>query len=784
MSRQEQIRASIKSLSQFDDTPEGQQRRWMAEISTAEKKWGPYKKQARATYKKYLDLDRTATDGLNNMNVFNTNTNMLMNMLYARPPEPDVSRRNVDPNDAIGRVASLILGRAMKYDYSLDEMYETLRNAVTDYLVVGLGVTWQRYDLTTELDPQLTDDIDEFGNLVEPDPIVTDEQTPTEYVNWDDFLVGPCRTWSEAQWVARRTFLPYDALKARFGEEIADSIGFGEDKDSNDGQLLMEAEVWEIWNKLDKKVYWLCKSAPQLLDERDDFLKLPKFFPCPKPLIANTSTHSFVPKPDYVLHQDQYNMLNQLNNRASKLIGLIRASGVYNGKIPELQQLLDSNNGDGLMIAAAKWEQNLADKGVQSQVQFAPIAEYASVLSQVLQARAGVMHDIEVLTGISDIQQSMAKPYVTSTAEQMKGSATIQRIVDKHRAIGEFVSGVLELKAHLMCSHYEPQRLMDRCGQLYDEDMRYVPQAIQLLKDAGAREFRIQVRADSMAIANKTANRQAATDFLMGVSQFVNQGLVAAKEHPEVARMLLESFRLTANTFPENDGLLGVIDEEVRNLQKMAQQQRDNPQPPKPSPEEVRMQMEQQKMQHEMQQDQAKAQREQQDAQNKMATDAQKADAEAKVELIKAQAEKERADQEHQIALMKLELERQRLVLEEKKLVLDAKLKAGAALPAPGQVLNTDDKLEDYVDMNGMTQEVQGVMAEEHARHVTPEFVNNMLQQMDARMSQMATLIQNQNAQMAANLEHAINTAVSTPLPEQTFKFTKDLDGNISGTIQ
>ena len=52
--------------------------------------------------------------------------------------------------------------------------------------------------------------------------------------------------------------------------------------------------------KKPETVLWICKDYKDVLDSREDPLKLTGFFPCPKPLYATITNDNLIPIPDYV----------------------------------------------------------------------------------------------------------------------------------------------------------------------------------------------------------------------------------------------------------------------------------------------------------------------------------------------------------------------------------------------------------------------------------------------------------------------------------------------------
>src|SRR5205814_10574675 len=88
------------------------------------------------------------------------------------------------------------------------------------------------------------------------------------------------------------------------------------DKESN---VDPQVEVWEIWSKRDKKVYWWTEGYEKLLDDKDDPLCLHGFWPDPPPFIANVTTSKYMPRSDYSIAKDLYREIDKLQTRISLL---------------------------------------------------------------------------------------------------------------------------------------------------------------------------------------------------------------------------------------------------------------------------------------------------------------------------------------------------------------------------------------------------------------------------------------------------------------------------------
>jgi hypothetical protein len=209
-----------------------------------------------------------------------------------------------------------------------------------------------------------------------------------------------------------------------------------------------------------------------------------------------------------------------------------------------------------------------------------------------------------------------------------------------------FATALLQIKAQIICQHFTEDTILKISGamQLSPQDQQLIPQALMLLKDEPAKNFRIEVTTDSMIYQDEQQEKQDRMEFLSSVSGFLSQAIPAAQATPELTPMLVEMLKFGVTAFKAGKGLEGLIDETADKFRQQAKAAEGQPKPPSP---------EQQKMQMEMQIEQAKIQAEQQKMQMQQQIEQAK---------IAGQIEFERAKQEYQSQenQLKFQLEDQR----------------------------------------------------------------------------------------------------------------------------
>ena len=612
------------------------------------KKW-----EARTTkiLRRYRD-DQSTSSGMNESARFNilwSNVQTLVPAVYARLPKADVSRRFGD-NDPVGRVASLLIERALDYEIEHYPDYRSaMRHAVEDRFLGGRGIAWVRYDPhikqqdVPEDGYQITEDIEEgesrdvegdinnqtAGNESPPEEIEY-ECAPTDYIHWRDFGHTCARTWEEVTQVWRWVYMSKDAVTERFGKKIAKKIPFNKSPDglTKYGQTSKnndKAKVCELWDRETSKVYWLMEDWVDLLDERDDPLGLEGFFPCAKPLFATTTSDSLVPVPDFILYQDQANELDILTDRIDGLVKSLRVRGVYDASQPALQRLLTEGDNNTL-IPVDKWMAFSEKGGLKGSIDLLPIETLASALINCYQAQANIKGQIYEITGISDILRGAGAASESATAQQLKGQYAGLRLRAMQESVALFASELLRLKAQIICSKFQPETILRLAAaeQMSQADQQMIPQALQLMKDKPLRSFRIQVAADSLVQLDENQNKQDRMEFMNAFSNFLREAIPAGQASPEMVPLLMDMMKFGLGGFKQGAVMEGTIDAALQNMIQASAQKAQNPQP---DPEMIKAQALQQsaqmKVQADTQSQQARAQADMQIEHMKMQMEAQ-----------------------------------------------------------------------------------------------------------------------------------------------------------------
>jgi len=470
---EDQTFGTVAAIEDRDDLGEGPQavwKFWDMELDLAEKEDRDWIERGRKLVKRYRD-ERDANEGRTaKYNILWSNVEVLKPVLYGRIPKPDVARRHKDTADPAATLGANILERALAWEDDVEELDDVMKGVVEDRLLPGRGVArvFYEYELgEPEDDPD--GEPDEDGEIPTFQSVVA-ERAPLRYVFWEDYRETPARTETEIWWKAYRSYLTRRELVDRFGKEKGEACNLDytphgvKTTDYEQGPLtdaFKKAIVWEIWDKKQKKAVWWAKGYKDgVLDEKDDPLEVPGFFPSPQCLRATTSNEQRVPIADYIEYQDQAVELDNLTSRIDRLVRALKVAGVYAGSEKAVLQQLVDDGSENKLIPVEDWAGFAGDKGgLNGLIQWLPVEQIARVLIQLYDARERILRIIYQTTGIADILRGETNPTETLGAQQLKTQFATRRITRAQKDVARFARDLLRLRGAIMARHFSPATL-------------------------------------------------------------------------------------------------------------------------------------------------------------------------------------------------------------------------------------------------------------------------------------------------------------------------------------
>lgn len=457
--------------------PAKEARRWKKELQLAGKREKDWRSDAEKIIKRYRGEEKKR----NRFNVLWANTETLRPAIYNSRPNPDVRRRFRDA-DPVGKAVSEVLERSLSVFVDGDETDDAITNDVLDGLLSGRGVSRIRYvPKIATIPPKETDKSPEEADApapptgekpdkdgeVEPDEEVESEVVCIEHVDWQDFRHGYGRVWGEVSCEFFRCKLTRPEAEGIFDADDIKAIKFtapvveSERKGTEDqaGETQKVAEFWEVWDKTGKRVFFLHEDCEYLLYPKDNEdgeppIKFDGFFPNPRPLMLVENTSSLLPTPPFHLYQDQANQLDKISGRIDKIVDTMRLRGVYDASIPELADILSSDDNEMVPIQNAKQWQNA---GLDKAVSWMPVEKNAEILVSLYEARERQKAIIDELVGISDIMRGKTDPDETLGAQNLKSNYGSVRLQRMQKEVQRYARDMLRLAAGAMAQKFSPE---------------------------------------------------------------------------------------------------------------------------------------------------------------------------------------------------------------------------------------------------------------------------------------------------------------------------------------
>lgn len=722
--------------------------RWKAEVDYAQKDsaYVSWLNRCEKIIKRYRDeREDEISKTKRRFNALWSNVQTLKPAIYGKMPKPVIERRFMD-RDPAARMASTILERTCAFQMEVGYYNESVSKCVDDFLLPGMGQAWVRYEPQfeaaeeanenaevqaeeeAEAPTQTADEIEENGDG-EPYQKLAYERVCVDYVYYRDFLWGPARCWREVPWVGRRSWLTRSEIAERFfGDNMkaAENISLdytpdrmrnatGEEEKSIG--FVKKAEIWEIWNKPDRTVYFIAPSTPGVVlkQEKNPSLELEDFWPCPPPLFTTQTNDTLIPVPDYSEYQDQAQELDDLTNRISMITQAVRANGVYDSSVPSLARLMQEGT-DNKLIPVDSWAAFAEKGGMKGAIDLMPMQEIIEVLLRLYEARAQVKNDLYEITGISDIVRGQsAGGTKTATEQRIKGQFASLRLTDRQDRVSHFCRSILRIIAEIVSEQFTPESLLQMSGvdqmmrdevekavakvkppqppqlppetppevaqqmqaqaqqqfmlmqqqaaqQAQAQQQQLFERALTILRSDKLRGFRVDIETDSTIQGDAEADKAAAIELFTATTQGMNTIGPIAQMAPELVEPLGDMLLFAYRRFRVGRSMEASLEDALVKVAERISEAAENPQP---SPEQMKAQAEAEKQKAETQRAQEQFQMEMQ---------AKQADFQIEQQKAQMQLDMERQRNEMEMAKMQAELqiERERLQLESQKLDMEA----------------------------------------------------------------------------------------------------------------
>ncbi|MGN6768264.1 MAG: hypothetical protein ACTHJQ_00250 [Rhizobiaceae bacterium] len=365
---------------------------------------------------------------------------------YCYPPQPVVSPQFKDRRKLQNTTAD-ILERSVKSAFDRTGIDEGMLCTRDDLIFYNRGQMWVTYET------------DEKGG---------GQRVCVEHLDRKDFLHPPVRKWSELPWVARRAWMTKTEMRKRFRKNSGDAYQAATFKtptqrdDDGGTDHSRKTGVWEVWHKADNRVYWVAEGVNVMLDEGAPHLKLRGFFPCPKPAYGTLRPRTLIPTPDYLRYAGHFKKINSLTKRIYALLDMIRMKGLIpaGGDIGNaVEQVLADDDNASLLIPVPAAALIQGSNG--NFVQWLPLADIATAIQGLIEARRELFSDYDRLSGISDIMRGETQAEETLGAQQLKSQYGSVRVREKIDELQRIARDVTQIVAEIMAENFSKETLLE-----------------------------------------------------------------------------------------------------------------------------------------------------------------------------------------------------------------------------------------------------------------------------------------------------------------------------------
>lgn len=611
--------------------------KWIERIRASEtrKDESRWLKDAEAAESQYLCGQTSTEDNdLTTFNILHANVETIVPSIYNSTPAPDIRPRHSNKDPQAEFVCN-VYERAIAAQIDDSRLNKEIEASAQDAYTAGRGIVRVKFDADIEEGEPVDDD-----NLGQEaiGPIVTNERIIYENVSWNDYREGPAKRWSQVPWVAYRHTISTQEMDRLTDEDYRKAYAEDKTKVTNSDDEELDQDVWEIWCKESRSVYFVANDTCKVLNIAPDPLKLTGFFPMAEPVQPITGTGKRTPVCPYRVYKVLAEELDRLTVRINAIIKGLKVRGAIAADAADIENLATAD--DNTLVPIANLEGLAAAGGMEKAIVWWPVEKAIEVLRELYVARESTKQTIYEVTGISDIIRGEGDASETATAQNIKTQWGSLRIKKMQRSIERQVRDLFVISAEIISQHFSLPTLSKMTG------LQIPPEAAQLLQRP-LDSYRIDVESDSTVRADLTRMRGEMSNFLQGTAQFFGTMGPLVQQTPAAAGPVAQIYSSFARQFALGKQAEDAIDQ----LTQLAQQAAENP-PPNPEAEakKAEMELKGQELKLKVMQAQAAAQGDQ----GKLMLEAQK-----------LQADTQRAQIEVQIAGADLMLKQRELGLKE-----------------------------------------------------------------------------------------------------------------------
>lgn len=507
---------------------------WARQIASAKQEHDSWLKQCK-------ELGKLYTNGKIRYNILFSNTQLLKAALLNNEPKPEIMRRFYNALESDKHLSDIysdvsrVAAAAVEYYFTKNDAINRFKKGVESELLYGREVLWVEYVPTIVQIPVAQSLLRRAGvalGLVGPatEEKVADREIkitalkPAEYLQ--SYAENPEAVW----WRARRHLCDKAELSRRFRYEATEEeLSFVETGQDNKETARRCGEVWEIWDKSDKKrIFILMNCAKKtLLEETRDPYGLSDFFPCwvHSYLISEETS---LPVPEYTIYQELANEINELGDKNHILSQKIKYVRVCKNKDQNLVDQIQTAS-DGDVIGSDAYNADTA-----GMIATIDVSAARQVITDNDARIANLKNQIWELTGLADLMRGATDPRESAAAQKIKGFYGGLRFRDRQLAVQDGIRAIFRIVAELICEHWEWDTLaqissLDLMSDAEKARVEMIAKGGMKLPDAVQKKMRAPTSDEVLSVLRNDRMRNFVIDIESSATEFDNRDAQTAQ---------------------------------------------------------------------------------------------------------------------------------------------------------------------------------------------------------------------------------------------------------------
>lgn len=493
-------------------------------------------------------------------------------------PTITVDRQNKD-QDAVARTASIILERVVNKLVAESDLQSKIDYVKVDTEIYGFGTLWIRYNPIIATTSKITNQDNENEEVEESGEYLTAEKIEFDYVSPMDLIFPDAREWADLNWVARRVNLSEDEFINAFPDVNFTSL-------NTDDKQNKKIEVFEIWDKVSRKIYFYTKNNflpnDRVLDVKDYPCNVN--FPTPKPLMFDIFTDSLLPISRHAQCWSQYLEIDELTKTISGIIPTIKVKGAYDKSLPDFAKIFNASN-ENALIGIDNVDKYVEKGGISNAVMWYDTTTPTNVLHSLLNIRQQLVEDVAATIGINQILEGKTETTEAYGTNRLKGAFGTVRIQEDQGRVVSFISDLLMLACKFITGCFEPENILKLSTiEFSDENPNLFIPAIELLKDDNLNSIRLEIGVEETRSYVDEAYKAQILDMWGNVFNSLATGASICENYPSMAPVL--KIAIMAGVRAQRVGrtveasLEAALDKLVEMAKIESETPPENPQPP------------------------------------------------------------------------------------------------------------------------------------------------------------------------------------------------------------